>query len=163
MIKRPQWEIDLILEALVGDDVRVGAASFSPPKPNGEWEPCRSVSQLILPDNTSGSGLPVYFEGRLRRFDREIGVVSVELDAPALLELFNAMDLWRRPERFAELVVAALAGEPDADGARASLARARDAAMAVNAGEIAKASKNPGEIQKKVAAARLAAIAQTVK
>ena len=86
-----------------------------------------------------------------------------ELEAAALLELFNAVDLWRRPERFAELVVAALAGEPDAAAARASLERARDAAMAVNAGEIAKACRDPGEIQKRVAAERLAAIARVVK
>ena len=88
---------------------------------------------------------------------------AAELDAPALLELFNAVDLWRRPERFAELVAAALAGEPDAAAARASLERARAAAMAVNAGEIAKASKNPGEIQKKVSAGRLAAIARALE
>jgi tRNA nucleotidyltransferase (CCA-adding enzyme) len=88
---------------------------------------------------------------------------AVELDAPTLLELFNAVDLWRRPERFADLMTAALAGEPDAAQARARLERARDAAVAVNAGEIAKACRNPGEIQQKVAAERLAAIARSVK
>ena len=83
---------------------------------------------------------------------------AVELDAETLLELFNATDLWRRPERFAELVVAALAGEPDAQAPRARLEHARAAAMSVNAGEIAKTCRNPGEIQKKVAAERLHAI-----
>jgi tRNA nucleotidyltransferase (CCA-adding enzyme) len=90
-------------------------------------------------------------------------VDAVELDAPTLLELFNAVDLWRRPERFAELVVAALAGEPDAQAARARLERARAAATSVNAGEIARTCRNPGEIQKKVAAERLAAIARAIK
>jgi len=88
---------------------------------------------------------------------------AAELDAPAVLELFNAVDLWRRPERFADLVEAALAGESVAAAARANLARARDVAMSVNAGEIAKSARNPGEIQKKVAAARLAALASAIK
>jgi len=88
---------------------------------------------------------------------------AVELDAETLLELFSAVDLWRRPERFAELVVAALAGEPDAQAPRARLEHARAAAMSVNAGEIAKTCRNPGEIQKKVAAERLAAIARALQ
>jgi len=88
---------------------------------------------------------------------------AAELDAPTLLELFNAVDLWRRPERFADLVEAALAGESAGAAARASLARARAAALSVNAGEIAKSARNPGEIPKKVAAARLAALAGTIK
>ena len=69
---------------------------------------------------------------------------AAELDARSVLELFNAADAWRRPERFAELVTAALAGEPDADAARARLERARAAAAAVNAGEIAKAVEDAG-------------------
>ena len=83
MMKRPEWEIDRVLAALVGEEVRVGASGFAPPKSNGEWQRCIPVDKLILPDNTSASGLPVHFEGRLSRFVREIGVVSVVLDAPA--------------------------------------------------------------------------------
>jgi tRNA nucleotidyltransferase (CCA-adding enzyme) len=88
---------------------------------------------------------------------------AAELDAPALLELFNAVDLWRRPERLSELVSAALAGEPDAATARANLQRARDAVLAVNAGAIAKTARNPGEIQQRIAAERLTAIARAIK
>ena len=83
MTERPAWEIDRVLSALVGEEVRVGAAAFAPPKSNGEWHPGLPVNQLILPDNSCASGLPVFFEGRLCRFVREIGVVSVVLGAPA--------------------------------------------------------------------------------
>ena len=80
------------------------------------------------------------------------------LDAGELLELFGAADLWRRPERFADLVHAALAGDPDAGAARARLARARDAALAVNAGEIARRARDAGDIKQRIEAERLAAV-----
>jgi len=83
---------------------------------------------------------------------------AAELDAESMLELFNAVDAWRRPERFAELLTAAFAGEPDAAPARARLERARAAAAAVKAGAIAKAAKAATEIRGDVNAARLAAI-----
>jgi len=88
---------------------------------------------------------------------------AAELDAEAVLELFNAVDAWRRPERFAELLTAAFAGEPSAAPARARLERARAAAAAVNAGEIAKAAKAATEIRGEVNAARLAAIRAALK
>ena len=83
---------------------------------------------------------------------------AAELDPQSVLELFNAVDAWRRPERFAELATAAFAGEPDAGPAQARLKRARAAAAAVNAGEIAKASQTPTAIRGNVDAARLEAI-----
>ena len=83
---------------------------------------------------------------------------AAELDAESVLVLFNAVDAWRRPERFSELVTAALAGEPDAGAAQARLERARAAAAAVRAGEIAKASKDTTAIRGNVDAARLEAI-----
>jgi len=83
---------------------------------------------------------------------------AAELDPQSVLELFNAVDAWRRPERFAELATAAFAGEPDAGPAQAWLERARAAAAAVNAGEIAKASQTPTAIRGNVDAARLEAI-----
>ena len=83
---------------------------------------------------------------------------AVELDAGSVLELFNTVDAWRRPERFAELITASLAGEPDAGPARERLERALKAAAAVNAGEIAKAAKDPAAIRGGVDAARLEAI-----
>ena len=87
---------------------------------------------------------------------------AAELDPQSVLELFNAVDAWRRPERFAELAAAAFAGEPDAGPAQARLERARAAAAAVNAGEIAKASKNTTAIRGNVDAARLDAIRQAL-
>ena len=36
----------------------------------------------MLPDNTRAAGLPLFFEGKLLCFAREIGVVQVELDSP---------------------------------------------------------------------------------
>ena len=83
---------------------------------------------------------------------------GAELDAEAMLDLFNTVDAWRRPERFAELVAAALAGEQDAGPARARLERALRAAAAVRAGDIAKASKDTEAIRINVDAARLDAI-----
>ncbi|OGA22250.1 MAG: multifunctional CCA tRNA nucleotidyl transferase/2'3'-cyclic phosphodiesterase/2'nucleotidase/phosphatase [Betaproteobacteria bacterium RIFCSPLOWO2_02_FULL_67_26] len=83
---------------------------------------------------------------------------AVELDAQSVLELFNTVDAWRRPERFAELMAASFAGEPDAGPARAHLERALRAAAGVDAGEIAKAAKDPAAIRGGVDAARLDAI-----
>lgn len=81
--QRPQWTIDLRLERLLGQDVRVAAESFFPIRWNGEVLPLAiPVRDLILPDNTQPGQLPVFFEGRLRRFQRRIGVVFVTLDAP---------------------------------------------------------------------------------
>ena len=42
-----------------------------------------SVRDLVLPDNTAARGLPVFFEGRLERWRRRIGVVHLWLSAPA--------------------------------------------------------------------------------
>jgi tRNA nucleotidyltransferase (CCA-adding enzyme) len=88
---------------------------------------------------------------------------AAELDAESTLDLFNAVDAWRRPERFAELLKAAFAGEPNAAPAGARLERARAAAATVNAGEIAKAAKSAIEIRGGVNAARLAAIRRALR
>jgi len=85
-----------------------------------------------------------------------------ELGAEELLELFDATDAWRRPERFSELVAAALAGQPELEAATHRLERARTAAAAVDAGAIAQAVKNPIEIGSRVAHARLEAIKKTL-
>ena len=84
------------------------------------------------------------------------------LDAGAVLELFNAVDLWRRPERFADLIAAALAGEPETAPARSRLERARDAALAVNAGAIAKGARDAGDIKQRIQAERLAAVSRAL-
>ena len=88
---------------------------------------------------------------------------AAELEPQSVLELFNETDAWRRPERFAELMTAAFAGEPDAAVAQKRLENARAAADAINAGEIAKSSKSPSEIRGNVDAARFAAIRQALE
>ena len=81
---RPQWDIDRVLVALVGCDVRVAAEAFAPIRADGQPSLAFiGVQALLLPDNTSSEGRPVFFEGKLREFARQIGVVQVWLDAPA--------------------------------------------------------------------------------
>lgn len=83
---RSKRDIDRRLERLLGQDVRVAAKSFLPPSRPGS-APLRfiPVRDLYLPDNSQPAGLPVFFEGRLQQFERQIGVVLVCLDAPASL------------------------------------------------------------------------------
>jgi len=81
--QRPRWDIDRLLDGLTGEAVRVAAKSFSPVPLNGAT-PRRfmPVRDLFLPDNSQPASVPVFFEGRLFQFERQIGVVSVHLDAP---------------------------------------------------------------------------------
>jgi tRNA nucleotidyltransferase (CCA-adding enzyme) len=88
---------------------------------------------------------------------------ATELDAASLLELFDTVDAWRRPERFAELMIAAFAGEPHAAEARTRLERALKAAAGVDAGAIAKAAKGTAEIRGGIEAARLDAIRKALQ
>jgi tRNA nucleotidyltransferase (CCA-adding enzyme) len=88
---------------------------------------------------------------------------ATELDGASVLELLNSVDAWRRPERFRELVTAAFAGEPDPGGAQARLERARAAAAAIDAGQIAMASKGTADIRGNVDAARLEAIRRALE
>jgi tRNA nucleotidyltransferase (CCA-adding enzyme) len=90
-------------------------------------------------------------------------VDAQELDAAELLELLDSTDAWRRPERFADLVDAALVGEPHAAAVRARLEAAQRAAATVNAGEIARQAKTPAEIRPRIDGARLAAIRAALK
>ena len=80
---RPPWEVDRHLERLRGENVRVAAKSFSPAPGHGH-APLRllPVRDLYLPDNSQPAGRPVFFEGRLLEFERQIGVVFVRLEAP---------------------------------------------------------------------------------
>ncbi len=81
---RPRWHIDLVLEELMGADIRVAARAFSPQRwTDGELPRLMPVRQLILPDNSPTGALPVFFEGRLQRFERQIGVVVVALESPS--------------------------------------------------------------------------------
>ena len=90
-------------------------------------------------------------------------VDAQELDAAEVLELLDSTDAWRRPERFADLVDAALVDEPHAGVVRARLVAAQRAAAAVNAGEIARQAKTPAEIRSRIDEARLTAIRAAIK
>ncbi len=79
-----------------------------------------------------------------------------ELSPEAVLDLLNAVDAWRRPERFEELIRAAVAREGGIENALQRLHRAREAACAVDAGAIAKSSSK--DIKQRVNASRLEAI-----
>ena len=86
-----------------------------------------------------------------------------ELSAEEVLELFDATDAWRKPERFSELITAVLAGEPESEAVRTRLEHARAAAAAVDAGAIAKSVNTPAEIRNNVNQARLAAIRRALR
>ena len=84
VLARKPWAIDLRLQQMVGRDVRAAVDAFSPVRWNGEaWPILSPVRDLILPDNSRVGNLAVFFEGRLRQFERRIGVVYVALDSPS--------------------------------------------------------------------------------
>jgi tRNA nucleotidyltransferase (CCA-adding enzyme) len=80
------------------------------------------------------------------------------LTPEAILDLLNAADAWRRPERFTELLHAALAGEPERGRAIRLLEKAREAAAGIDAASIAKTAGEKNAIRELVNAARLDAI-----
>jgi len=85
-------------------------------------------------------------------------VDALALDARTLLELFDATDAWRRPERFGLLMDAVLIGEADARETRSRLEHALKAALSVDAGAIAKLATDPEQIRLNIDAERLDAI-----
>lgn len=79
--ERPEWRIDRLLNTFVGCDVRVAARAFAPGLPaDGREIRFMSVADLFLPDNSQPGSAPVFFEGRLRSFERRVGVVFVVLE-----------------------------------------------------------------------------------
>ena len=84
---------------------------------------------------------------------------AAHADADTLLELLNATDAWRKPERFALLCRVALLDEPDRTRTLARLARVQRAAAAVDAGAIARTVQGGDVIREAVAEARRTAIA----
>jgi tRNA nucleotidyltransferase (CCA-adding enzyme) len=88
---------------------------------------------------------------------------AAELNPKELLDLLDGTDAWRRPERLSELVTAAVAGEPEVEDVRRRLERVRQAAVAVDAGAIARAAANPGEIRHRLHKARLEAIQKVLE
>lgn len=88
---------------------------------------------------------------------------AAELDADELMQLLEAADAWRRPERFRDLVAGALAGVAGSEASRIRLRCAHDAALAVDAGAVARSQSGPEAIKAAVAQARLAAIREALK
>ena len=84
---------------------------------------------------------------------------ALELDAAALVSLFERCDGFRKPARFAQMVAAAECAGGASPARSELLARALDAARAVNAGEIAQRSADaPQQIPERVRAARVQAV-----
>lgn len=83
---RARWPIDDLLKSFTGQVVRVQAEAFAPIATNIERPiGCARLTKtcdLVLPDNSSANGLPVFFEGYLVEFSRQIAIVQVRLDAP---------------------------------------------------------------------------------
>ncbi len=88
---------------------------------------------------------------------------GAELDADELLLLLESADAWRRPDRFRDLVEAALAGVANGEAARRRLRCAHEAALAVDAGAVARTRKTPDEIKAAVAQARHDALRDAIK
>ena len=96
---------------------------------------------------------------------RDLGVLAArhanaladgaDIDVSELMAVFDAADAWRRPERFELLLQAALAGIGEGEKTRMYLLRVHKAALAVNAGEIARGQKSAADIKTAVAQARL--------
>ncbi len=87
---------------------------------------------------------------------------ALNLDARTLLELFDATDVWRRPERFGLLMDAALIDESAARATRSRLERALKAALSVDTGTIAKLATDSEQIRINIDAERLDAIKCTL-
>ena len=170
-----------------------GALGRVMPEIDALWddpEAAQSAMRALDAAAESGATLPARFAALVRSLDplaveslarrlkvpadcRDLALLAARhanmvLDAPevgaeAVLEVFNLADAWRRPDRFAELMTAAVADEADGGPARARLERALQAATAIRAGEIARASKDTEAIRMNVDAARLEAIKEALK
>jgi tRNA nucleotidyltransferase (CCA-adding enzyme) len=80
------------------------------------------------------------------------------LDAEGIVDVLNSADAWRRPDRFLELMRAALMDEGDRVRVMRRFEKARYAGASVDAAEIAKTSADRADIRDRVAAARLEAV-----
>ena len=87
---------------------------------------------------------------------------AAALAPEAILELLDATDAWRRPDRFSQLLRASLAAEAHRAAAIERLEHARAAAAALDAGAIAQSSSGAEAIRKRLNAARLDAIRSAV-
>jgi tRNA nucleotidyltransferase (CCA-adding enzyme) len=93
---------------------------------------------------------------------RELGVLrrTPDLDAEAIVTLFERSDAFRKPERFAQMLEAAEYASPNHEMHAPRLLKALEAARGVNAGEIAgRFVENKAGIPAAVHAARVDAVA----
>ncbi|MBU0622261.1 MAG: multifunctional CCA addition/repair protein [Gammaproteobacteria bacterium] len=93
-----------------------------------------------------------------------------ELRADTIVKVFDACDLWRKPERFAQILLACESDahgrtghEEDAYPQSAYMLACASAARAVNAGDIARACADKNLIADKVREARIQAVEAVVK
>jgi tRNA nucleotidyltransferase (CCA-adding enzyme) len=93
-----------------------------------------------------------------------------ELRADTIVKLFDSCDLWRKPERFAQILQACESDahgrtghENDAYPQTAYMLNCARAAQAVNAGEIARACPDKNLIADKVREARIQAVEQVIQ
>jgi len=91
---------------------------------------------------------------------RELGALrrTPELDAEAIVTLFERSDAFRKPARFAQMLEAAEVASPDHETHAPRLWTALEAARGVNAGEIAGRCVEKANIPAAVHAARVAAV-----
>jgi tRNA nucleotidyltransferase (CCA-adding enzyme) len=154
-------------------------------------DPARALAALAALDAAAHDGAPieVRFAALVRTLDpyaiealaerlklpaavRDLAVLAARhanaiadaegLPAESILELLNAADAWRRPERFEQLLHAALAAEHDTDAPLRRLREAYAAAATVDAGAVAKAAPGRDAIRDRVNTARLAAIRSAI-
>jgi tRNA nucleotidyltransferase (CCA-adding enzyme) len=92
------------------------------------------------------------------------------LRADTIVKLFDSCDLWRKPERFAQILLACESdahGRPghenDAYPQSVFMLRCAQAAQAVKAGDIARACSDKNLIADKVRAARIVAVEAVAK
>jgi tRNA nucleotidyltransferase (CCA-adding enzyme) len=93
-----------------------------------------------------------------------------ELRADTIVRIFDSCDLWRKPDRFAQILLACESdahGRPghenDAYPQAAYMLKCAQAAQAVNGGDIARACADKNLIADKVREARITAVEQNIK
>jgi tRNA nucleotidyltransferase (CCA-adding enzyme) len=89
-------------------------------------------------------------------------VGAADLDASEMLDVLERADAWRRPQRFQDLVRAAVAGEPHAQRIESLWNRIIDAGLKVDAAAIARDATGGDDIKQRLHTARLDAISRNL-
>ena len=121
---------------------------------------CRSLDPIAVEALANRMRMPVACRDLALLAARHANAMAdaAELDAAEVLELLDASDAWRRPERFDQLITAVTIDDAGARAARDVLTRAREAGAAVDGARIAATESDRKAIGAKVAAERLEAI-----